>query len=53
MKKLLRGAKRFMQEKIEAAKQVIENPVSRFVIGSTAIGFGIAMVATCFIPQFN
>lgn len=53
MRKLLRGAKKFMQEKIEAAKEVVKNPLNRFIIGSTAIGFGIAMVATCFMPRFN
>jgi len=53
MKKFLKGVKKFMREKIEAAKDVISNPLNRFIIGSTAIGFGVAMVATCFIPKFN
>ena len=56
MKKLLRGAKKFMQEKIEAAKQVIENPVSRFTTGCIMVGIGIAgigIIASCFLPQFN
>lgn len=53
MKKLWKGVKQFMHEKYEAAKDAIQSPVIRFVVGSAAIGFGIAMVSSCFIPQFN
>lgn len=57
MKKLLRGVKKFMQEKIEAAKEIVANKTTRFIVGSAVIGLGVflggSMVATCFMPQFN
>ncbi len=56
MKKFLKGVKKFMQEKIETAKEVIENPISRFTTGCIMVGIGVAgigIIASCFMPQFN
>lgn len=60
MKKFLKGVKKFMQEKIEAAKEVISSPLNRFIVGSAILGLGVcglclggSMIATCFMPQFN
>lgn len=57
MKKLLRGAKKFMQEKIEAAKDIVSNKTTHFIAGAAIMGLGIflggAMIGTCFMPQFN
>lgn len=57
MKKFLKGVKKFMQEKIEAAKELVANKTNRFIIGSAIVGLGIclggSMIATCFMSQFN
>ena len=53
MKRLLKGVKQFMHEKYETMKDTMLNTTIRFVIGSAAVGFGVAMVASCFMPQFN
>lgn len=57
MKKLLKGVKRFMQEKYEAAKDAVMNPTIRFIAGSAilalGIGLGGSMVVSCFIERFN
>ena len=46
-----------MQEKIEAAKELVADKTNRFIIGSAIVGLGIclggSMIATCFMPQFN
>lgn len=57
MKRLLKGVRKFMHEKYEAAKDAVLNPTIRFIAGSAVLALGIglggSMIATCFIPQFN
>lgn len=57
MEKLLKRMKRFMQEKYEAAKDAVMNPIIRFIAGSAilalGIGLGGSMVVSCFIERFN
>ena len=50
IKNACKGAKRFVDKKIEACKEIFSNDKSKLTLGLAMIGIGVGIVASIYIP---
>lgn len=50
IKNVCKGAKRSVDKKIEACKEILSNDKSKLTLGLAMIGVGVGIVASIYIP---
>ena len=53
LKKIRKGIKRFMNEKIETYKEVLATAENRLILGLIFVGTGVGLIASAYIHVTN
>lgn len=53
IKKGFKGVKKYMEEKVQMCKEVLENEKNKLTLGLVLIGIGGALIASIYIPMPN